>query len=144
MRDFRHSLPMALLRAREAVMKQFRHLLKQHGELTEQQWRILRALAEAGELEATQLAAYCQLLPSSLSRTAKNLEARGLLRRRQEPGDQRLWLFSLSTAGSQLFHRVTPHVEQCYAGIAEALGRQRLDELYDLLEALEAALTRQP
>src|SRR5208283_3623306 len=44
MREFSRSLPMSLLRAREAVMRHFRPSLRRHG-LTEQQWRILRALA---------------------------------------------------------------------------------------------------
>src|SRR6266849_5130597 len=44
MREFSRSLPMSLLRAREAVMRHFRPSLRDHG-LTEQQWRILRALA---------------------------------------------------------------------------------------------------
>jgi len=44
MREFSRSLPMSLLRAREAVMRQFRPSLRRH-DLTEQQWRILRALA---------------------------------------------------------------------------------------------------
>ncbi len=47
MREFSRSLPMSLLRAREAVMRQFRPSLRNHG-LTEQQWRILRALDGGG------------------------------------------------------------------------------------------------
>ncbi|MGH7006661.1 MAG: hypothetical protein ACREIP_22160, partial [Alphaproteobacteria bacterium] len=38
MRAFSRSLPMQLLRAREAVMQRFRPMLHQHG-VTEQQWR---------------------------------------------------------------------------------------------------------
>ena len=41
------SLPIMLLRAREAVMKRFRPMLKAHG-LSEQQWRVLRVLNETG------------------------------------------------------------------------------------------------
>ena len=55
MRTFSQSLPMALLRAREAVMRRFRPGLRCHG-VTEQQWRVLRALAE--ELEQV---SRCQL-----------------------------------------------------------------------------------
>src|ERR1700751_1542936 len=55
MRDFSRSLPMLLLRAREAVMRQFRPSLRSHG-LTEQQWRILRALAAIDAIEVTELA----------------------------------------------------------------------------------------
>ncbi len=47
MRAFSSSLPMALLRAREAVMRRFRPGLRDHG-VTEQQWRVLRALAGLG------------------------------------------------------------------------------------------------
>jgi hypothetical protein len=43
LRDFSKSLPMALMRTREAVMKRFRPSLRDHA-LTEQQWRVLRAL----------------------------------------------------------------------------------------------------
>ena len=48
MRPFSASLPMALLLARESTMRRFRPLLAEHG-LTEQQWRVLRALASADE-----------------------------------------------------------------------------------------------
>ena len=46
LRPFTHSLPMALLRAREATMRWFRPHLAAHG-LTEQRWRVLRALTSA-------------------------------------------------------------------------------------------------
>ena len=42
MRPFDQSLPMALLRAREAVMRGFRRVLREYG-LNEQEWRIIRA-----------------------------------------------------------------------------------------------------
>ena len=45
MRAFSRSLPMQLLRAREAVMQRFRPMLHQHG-VTEQQWRVIRVLVE--------------------------------------------------------------------------------------------------
>src|SRR3954467_14591331 len=66
MRDFSRSLPMSLLRAREAVMRQFRPSLREHG-LTEQQWRILRALAAIDSIEVTELARTAFVLGPSLS-----------------------------------------------------------------------------
>ena len=48
------SLPIALLRARETLMSRFRPLLAAHN-VTEQQWRVLRVLYEAGPLNATQI-----------------------------------------------------------------------------------------
>src|SRR5947207_3922732 len=75
MRDFSRSLPMSLLRAREAVMRQFRPSLRNHG-LTEQQWRILRALTTVDAIEVTELARVAFLLGPSLSRILRDLEAR--------------------------------------------------------------------
>ena len=45
LRGFNRSLPMALLRAREAVMKKFIPSLRENG-LSSQQWRVIRALNE--------------------------------------------------------------------------------------------------
>jgi len=78
MRDFSRSLPMSLLRAREAVMRQFRPSLRNHG-LTEQQWRILRALTTVDAIEVTELARVAFLLGPSLSRILRDLEARDLI-----------------------------------------------------------------
>ncbi len=72
---FSESLPMALLRTREAVMRLFRPGLRSHG-VTEQQWRILRALAHAGPMEVTELAEATFLLAPSLSRILPDLEKR--------------------------------------------------------------------
>ncbi|MDP7101742.1 MAG: hypothetical protein QF503_11390, partial [Rhodospirillales bacterium] len=55
LRDFSRSLPMALLRAREAVMERFRPSLRTHG-LTDQQWRVLRALYDHGQKDLGELA----------------------------------------------------------------------------------------
>src|SRR6476619_8586408 len=78
MREFSRSLPMSLLRAREAVMRQFRPSLRQHG-LTEQQWRILRGLTAVDAIEVTELARMAFLLGPSLSRILRDLEARHLI-----------------------------------------------------------------
>src|SRR5437868_14462175 len=81
MREFSRSLPMSLLRAREAVMRQFRPSLRNHG-LTEQQWRILRALTAVETIEVTELARTAFLLGPSLSRILRDLEARQLVERK--------------------------------------------------------------
>ena len=84
-RPFEQSLPMALLRAREAAMRRFRPLLAAHA-LTEQQWRVLRALTATDKaVEPTVLAELTFLLAPSLSRILSNLEGRGLIGGRSPP-----------------------------------------------------------
>src|SRR3954453_7311047 len=80
MPPFERSLPMALLRAREAVMRGFRRLLRQHG-LNEQEWRIMRALMEADLIEIGELAERVFILKPSATRTVKNLQARKIVSR---------------------------------------------------------------
>ena len=55
MRKFDDSIPLQLLKAREVTMGFFRPIL-QEIPLTEQQWRVIRALNEHQELESKQLA----------------------------------------------------------------------------------------
>src|SRR6201984_375833 len=95
MREFSQSLPMSLLRAREAVMKQFRPSLRRHG-LTEQQWRILRALSSVDAVEVTELARMAFWRGPSLSRILRDLEARQLIERRTAKADLRRGVVSIS------------------------------------------------
>jgi len=139
MRPFSESLPMALLRTREAVMRLFRPGLRERG-ATEQQWRILRALAHAGPLEVTELAEATFLLPPSLSRILPDLEKRQLISRRQVDTDLRRYVVSLEPRGLRLIGAHAPYSEQMYAQIAKRFGAQRISQLLGLLEELESSL----
>jgi homoprotocatechuate degradation regulator HpaR len=139
MRDFSRSLPMALLRAREAVMRQFRPSLRKHG-LTEQQWRILRALAAVDAIEVTELAHVACLLGPSLSRILRDLETRGLIERRALETDLRRGLLSISAKGVRLIAEIAPTSEAIYAAIAHRYGARKLSELQKMLSELEVSL----
>jgi homoprotocatechuate degradation regulator HpaR len=138
MRGFSQSLPMALLRAREAVMRKFRPGLRTRG-VTEQQWRIVRALAHSGPLEVTALAESTFLLPPSLSNILPDLESRGLISRRQLDSDRRRAVVSLEPKALKLIAAHGPDSEAIYAEIARRFGQERLDQLFKLLRELEEA-----
>ncbi|WP_407184416.1 homoprotocatechuate degradation operon regulator HpaR [Bradyrhizobium centrosematis] len=139
MRDFSRSLPMSLLRAREAVMRQFRPSLREHG-LTEQQWRILRALAAIEAAEVTELARTAFLLGPSLSRILRDLEARHLIERKTAKADQRRSMVSISKEGLKLMASVAPTSEAIYAEITRRFGARKLAELQEMLGELEHSL----
>lgn len=139
MRDFSRSLPMSLLRAREAVMRQFRPSLRQHG-LTEQQWRILRALAAIDTVEVTELARSAFLLGPSLSRILRDLQSRHLIERKVAKADQRRSMVSISEKGVRLMAAVAPSSEAIYADISRRYGAHRLAELQQMLDELETSL----
>ena len=140
MREFSRSLPMSLLRAREAVMRHFRPSLRDHG-LTEQQWRILRALASIDAIEVTELARVAFLLGPSLSRILRDLEARHLIERRPAKADLRRGVVSISAKGLKLIEAVAPSSEAIYAAITRRYGVRKLAELQDMLRALEGSLS---
>jgi homoprotocatechuate degradation regulator HpaR len=139
MREFSRSLPMSLLRAREAVMKQFRPSLRRH-DLTEQQWRILRALAAIDAIEVTELARTAFLLGPSLSRILRDLEARKLIERETAKTDLRRGVVSISEKGLKLMEVVAPSSEAIYAAITKRYGAKKLAELQQMLGTLEASL----
>lgn len=130
---------MSLLRAREAVMRQFRPSLRRHG-LTEQQWRILRALAGVEAIEVTELARVAFLLGPSLSRILRDLETRQLIERRTAEADLRRGVVSISPKGLKLIELVAPTSEAIYGAITQAYGARRLAELQDMLAVLEESL----
>jgi homoprotocatechuate degradation regulator HpaR len=140
MREFSRSLPMSLLRAREAVKRHFRPSLRDHG-LTEQQWRILRALASVDTIEVTELARVAFLLGPSLSRILHDLEARHLIQRRVAKADLRRGVVSISAKGLKLIEAVAPSSEAIYAAITRHYGARKLAELQDMLHALEGSLS---
>jgi homoprotocatechuate degradation regulator HpaR len=142
-REFSRSLPMALLRAREAVMRHFRASLRAHG-LTEQQWRILRALTSFDSIEVTELARVAYLLGPSLSRILRDLEERRLIERRTMKEDLRRSVVTISAKGLQLIKAVAPSSETIYAEITRRYGADRLGELQAMLHALETSLADMP
>jgi len=140
---FSRSLPMLLLRAREAVMRHFRASLREH-DVTEQQWRVLRALSEIGEAEVSDLARATHLLAPSLSRILPDLEARRLVVRRSDTRDLRRGLVALSADGRAMIETVTPYSEAIYARIAERFGERKLAQLESLLRELETGMSDRP
>jgi homoprotocatechuate degradation regulator HpaR len=139
LRDLTHSLPMALLRTREAVVQRFRTVLSRHG-LTEQQWRILRALDGRDGLEVSLLAEQCRILLPSMTGILKRMESRGLVRRDANQADGRSTLVRLTEASQALVERIKPEVVEVYKEIERILGKRKLEQLYALLEELEAGL----
>lgn len=134
-RQTSRSLPIVLLKARETVMSYFRPMLSAHG-VTEQQWRVIRTLAESGTLDATELAAKACILAPSLTRMLKALEARGIIRRRADAGDARRVLLEITPAGMKMIEEVNPDSSAIYAMLEERFGTRRMDELLDMLEDL--------
>jgi len=135
MRRFSESLPMMLLRARETAMSRFRPILHEHG-LTEQQWRVLRALDDLGEMTAAGVAAECSILAPSITRILRKLTEQGLVSTTRSTADRRELKVKMSADGIRLVSVLGPKVEQEYAQIRDQLQPDHLSALYDDLQRL--------
>jgi homoprotocatechuate degradation regulator HpaR len=126
---------MALLRARETVMEEFRPMLAQH-DVTEQQWRVVRVLAEAGQLDASEVALRASILAPSLTRIIRNLEDRKLIRRKRDAADGRRVILEIAPGGAALIKKAMPESAAAYARLEARFGAQRINALLDLLDEI--------
>ena len=133
------NLPLLLLQARERVLARFRPLLNANG-LTEQQWRILRGLYEAGPLEPREIGRHFQISSPSLTGVLARMDELGLVKRERMEHDQRRQLVSLTPRSRALIARMVPRIEARYRELQAELGVPVTRELYALLDQVVAAL----
>ncbi|MEM6619507.1 MAG: homoprotocatechuate degradation operon regulator HpaR [Pseudomonadota bacterium] len=129
------SLPIMLLRAREALMRRIRPYLLEH-DLSEQQWRVLRVLDEAGPLEPTELGERCVVLTPSLTRILAHLDRRAMIRREPHPTDKRKQIIHLTDTGAEVIAQIAPRARVVYQELEEAFGRPQMNNLLNKLSKL--------
>lgn len=129
------SLPIALMHAREAVMGPIRDMLSASN-VTEQQWRVLRVLDEAGALDASTLARHAALLQPSLTRIVKSMVAKGLVTQVQGAQDRRRQEVAITVAGSALIADNASRAAEIAESWRAHLGTERYEALLDLLADL--------
>lgn len=120
-------------------MAWFRPHLREH-KLTDHQWRVLRALAENEALEMQELSLTCEVQPPSLSRIMPKLDEQGLIKRENDPCDQRRIVARLTPAGRRLVDKVSKGSTAIYGNLLEAVGAERLQEIQDALAELVTRL----
>lgn len=133
-----HNLPQQFLKARDALMVHFRPVLNHFG-VTEQQWRILRALDEHGALEPRELCALCQILSPSMAGVLARMEEMDLVQRERVTADARRVMVSLAPRGDQLFDEIAPLIERQYRLMEQAWGKRVVDDLSAALDGFIAA-----
>ena len=132
------SLPIALLRARERVMGPIRAMLADAG-VTEQQWRVLRVLQEAGPTDPTRIAEKACLLLPSLTRILQKLEEKTMIRREADPGDKRKQIVEITSEGEALIAANYDTSIALMEKVRSRMGADRYDELLNLLNELDAS-----
>ncbi len=133
------NLPLMLLQARERFMARFRPILKAHG-LTEQQWRVLRALDDHDFLEPREIGETCCISSPSMAVMLGRMEELGLVHRQRFENDQRRVRVSLTARSRALAAKVAPLIEARYRTIEDELGAETIEALYAALDGVLQAL----
>lgn len=129
------NLPRLLLQARESVMAHTRPSLREHG-LSDQQWRVLRVLGEHGTVDTGRVAREAYILGPSLTGVLARMERDGLIRRERDPSDQRRTVIEATPKGVKMVERLSSSIESHYTWLEQSLGKQKLAQLYELLDQL--------
>lgn len=130
------SLPIALIRAREGVMAPIREMLSET-DITEQQWRVLRVLAEYGRLDTKTLADRSSLLFPSLTRIVATLRDKGLITQTRDDEDRRRQFIEITAAGQKIIDDRVGQSMQIVADFRATLGDENYETLLDLLALLD-------
>lgn len=129
------NLPLLLLQARERVISRFRPILNEHG-VTEQQWRLIRALLERGPMEPRDLVSVCQISSPSMAGVLARMDEAGWVLRSRVEGDQRRVRVSLTAQSVALAEAMAPQIEAAYAQIEVRLGEAFTQQLQAMLDVL--------
>ena len=130
------SINISLIQAREALMTQFRPILNNAG-ITDQQWRIIRLLAENGTLDFQDLANQACILRPSLTGILTRLEKVGYVVRLKPSNDQRRVYLKLTGEGEKLHRTTCDQVDARYDVIESVLSKDKLKQLQSLLGELD-------
>lgn len=116
-------------------MQRFRPTLNEQG-ITEQQWRILRALLQEDGLEPRQLCGRCLISSPSITGVLARMEEAGLIERERMGHDKRRLKVTLTPRARAIGEHMTVMVEQQYAELEALVGVQALQQVYEVLDTL--------
>ncbi|WP_217133932.1 MarR family transcriptional regulator [Leucobacter chinensis] len=128
MHELKHMLPTQFLRMRELMMVRFRAVFATVN-MTDAQWRTLRAVHEAGTIDFAVLSERALVAKPSLSRVLSSLEARGFVARSGVASDLRQVKVSLTEEGNAFVISMWPLIDAVYESLEHDLGPVRLAEV---------------
>jgi len=121
------------------MMARFRPLITAHG-LTEQQWRVIRALNESGPMEPRHISDICTISSPSMAGVLARMESMGLVTKERFTEDQRRVLVSLTETSVDLVRVISKDLEAHYRELERKVGPEIVAQVYQAVDALLAGL----
>ena len=132
-------LPYRLSVASNAVSTRISASYRKRFGLKVPEWRLVAILAEGSEMTPQALGNAARIDKISVSRAAAALIERGLIVARDNPGDGRSHLLTLTTDGQALYAEIAPAALAMEAELLAHISPEERAQLDALLRRIEAA-----
>jgi len=103
---------------------------------TSAQWRAMFRLGREPGLKQVELAERLDVEPITAGRIIDRLEDAGLVERRRDPVDRRVWLLFLTEKAEPVIEQLKIVAEEILAGALEGISREELAALRGTLERI--------
>jgi DNA-binding MarR family transcriptional regulator len=134
-RSLEQEVLLALQMAAQRTSEPFARHLKAQGDLTPNQYNVLRILRGAGQalLSCSDIAERMVTRDPDITRLLDRLDRQGLITRARNPEDRRAIHVAITPAGLAVLARLDPASDDFPRAVLGHLGRARLESLRDLL-----------
>ncbi|MCO4825375.1 MAG: MarR family transcriptional regulator [Amylibacter sp.] len=141
-RSVKDALPIALVRAREALLAFYRPMIAERG-FTEPQWRLLRIVNEYEPIDITTLSHYCGLHTPSVTRILKTLDRDGYIDRQRDVEDTRRSWISVTQKTCEIMYQSGAKSVAIREKVFEQFSEEKMNQLADLANELAEIRPRQ-
>jgi DNA-binding MarR family transcriptional regulator len=114
-----------------------------HG-MTRAQWAILIWLERQPGISQKELSEILEVEPISVARLIDRLEARGMVERRPDPRDRRIWRLHLLPPGSDELHEIDQQRADMMRIVGAGIDADSLDIMTEALTRMKSTLTQEP
>ncbi len=140
MEDYRYDLLFLLNDMGRLLRVEGDYRARAHG-MTRAQWTILIWLDRQPGLSQKELADILEVEPITVARLVDRLEARGLVERRADPADRRIWRLHLLPAAGPILTEIAAQRADLLHTITSGLDPEARETLVTSLLDMKAALT---
>lgn len=107
--------------------------------ITIPEWRVLAVISQADAMAARDVVALTPMDKMAVSRAVASLEAKGLVRRRPDARDRRVYTLALSAQGRTLFERIARLAKAYEARLLSVFSADEIAAFKSALARLESS-----
>jgi DNA-binding MarR family transcriptional regulator len=142
MHDFQRDLMFLLHDVARLIRVDADKRARAHG-MTRAQWGILIWLERQPGLSQKELAELLEVEPITVARLIDRLEARGMVERRPDPKDRRIWRLHLRPPAHPVLREIDGQRTQIRAMVTEGLDDETLETMTEGLLRMKATLAHE-